>query len=124
VGGWWFLVLDFHFSYYFQPDDILRPSVERPDQVFVKESSDAQYVPVVFYVEKDKYGNEIKKPAHPYFPLEYLFVTLEAGAKVCMLVLFLIGLVALKKPCASHFPGGRLPGGRRSGSVSWPAVCH
>jgi hypothetical protein len=68
----------------FSSDDILRPSVERPDQVFVKESSDAQYVPAVFYVEKDKYGNDIKKPAHPYFPLEYLFVTLEAGAKASL----------------------------------------
>ncbi len=50
--------------------------------MFVKESSDAQYVPDIFYVQKDKYGNEIKHTARPFFPSEYLFVTLETGTKV------------------------------------------
>jgi nuclear protein localization family protein 4 len=48
----------------------------------VKESSAVQYVPDVFYVEKDKYGNEIKKAAKPSFPIEFLYTTLATGANL------------------------------------------
>ncbi|EDQ92626.1 uncharacterized protein MONBRDRAFT_30996 [Monosiga brevicollis MX1] len=60
-------------------DDILRPT-DRADMMAVKPRTDEVYVPDIFYVEKDKYGNQIKTPANPVFPVEYLFVDMEAGA--------------------------------------------
>eukprot|EP00056_Hartaetosiga_gracilis_P006565 m.97774 g.97774 ORF g.97774 m.97774 type:complete len:190 (+) comp12503_c0_seq1:150-719(+) len=61
-------------------DDILRPSTI-PSQVAVKQSSDECYVPDVFFTERDEYGNEVKRKASPLFPVEYLFVDLQAGGK-------------------------------------------
>lgn len=37
------------------------------------------YVPQVFYKFKNEYGIEIQKAADPYFPVEYLLVTLSEG---------------------------------------------
>lgn len=48
----------------------------------VKPSSDDEYVPDIFFVEKDKYGNQIKQNAKPTFPTEYLMVDMPAGASV------------------------------------------
>jgi nuclear protein localization family protein 4 len=48
----------------------------------VKHSSDDEYVPDIFFVEKDKYGNQIKQSAKPTFPTEYLMVDMPAGASV------------------------------------------
>ena len=50
--------------------------------MFVRESSDEQYIPDVFFTEKNEYGTEVKRTARPYFPVQYLFVTLESGGYV------------------------------------------
>ncbi len=54
-------------------DQCLIPTKDAPELGYVKESSSEQYVPDVFYKEKDKYGNEVTKIARP-LPVEYLLI--------------------------------------------------
>lgn len=54
-------------------DNCLLPTVDAPELAYVKESSNEQYVPDVFYKIKDTYGNEIIQIARP-LPIEYLLV--------------------------------------------------
>ena len=44
-------------------ENVLLPTKDAPELGYVRESSSKQYVPDVFYKEKDKYGNEITKIA-------------------------------------------------------------
>lgn len=58
------------------PSQMLVRSVDEED----KESNDGPlYVPQVFYKFKNEYGIEIQKAADPFFPVEYLLVTLSEG---------------------------------------------
>ncbi|XP_005091943.1 nuclear protein localization protein 4 homolog [Aplysia californica] len=59
-------------------DDCLLPTKDVPQLGYVKESSNEQYVPDVFYKEKDNYGNEVTQLARP-LPVEYLLTTLPAA---------------------------------------------
>jgi len=54
-------------------DVCLLPTRDAPELGFIKESSDKQYVPDVFYKQKDEYGNEVSRMARP-LPVEYLLV--------------------------------------------------
>lgn len=54
-------------------DNILIPTKDAPELAYIRESSDDNYVPDVFFMEKDKYGNEIKKLGRP-LPVEYLLI--------------------------------------------------
>jgi len=54
-------------------DACLLPTKDAPELGYVKESSEKQYVPDVFYKQKDEYGNEVTRPARP-LPVEYLLV--------------------------------------------------
>ena len=42
-------------------DEILVPTKDAPELGYVIESTDEKYVPDVFFMEMDKYKNEIKK---------------------------------------------------------------
>lgn len=58
------------------------PTIDAPELAYIKESSNEQYIPDVYFREKDKYGNEVTKSARP-LPVEYLIVDLPAAfAKV------------------------------------------
>lgn len=59
-------------------DGCLFPTVDAPELAYVKDSSDEQYVPDVFYRAKDEYGNDVGKVARP-LPVEYLIVDVPAG---------------------------------------------
>lgn len=59
--------------------DILRPARE-PGLMAVLESSRDKYVPEVFYFETDKHKNQIKIPARPTIPVEFLFTDLASGS--------------------------------------------
>lgn len=54
-------------------ENMLIPTRDAPELGYIRESSDEQYVPDVFFMEKDKYGNEIKKVGRP-LPVEYLLL--------------------------------------------------
>ncbi|KAL8569521.1 hypothetical protein ACOMHN_002068 [Nucella lapillus] len=59
-------------------DDCLIPTKDVPELGYVKESSNEQYVPDVFYKGKDSYGNEVTHLARP-LPVEYLLADMPAA---------------------------------------------
>ncbi|KAK3797242.1 hypothetical protein RRG08_030467 [Elysia crispata] len=59
-------------------DDCLLPTRDVPQLGYVKESTNEQYVPDVFYKDKDSYGNEVTHIARP-LPVEYLLVPIPAA---------------------------------------------
>ncbi|XP_015608154.1 nuclear protein localization protein 4 homolog [Cephus cinctus] len=59
-------------------DGCLVPTKDAPELGYVIESSDKQYVPDVYYKEKDNYGNEVSRLARP-LPVEYLLVDVPAS---------------------------------------------
>jgi len=59
-------------------DNILLPAKEHPGLAYVKVSSAEQYVPDVFFREKDEYKNVVTKEARP-LPVEYLLLQLPTG---------------------------------------------
>ncbi|XP_077980662.1 nuclear protein localization protein 4 homolog [Glandiceps talaboti] len=59
-------------------DDCLIPTKDAPELGYIKESSNEQYVPDVFYQMKDSYGNEVKLLARP-LPVEYLIIDVPAA---------------------------------------------
>ncbi|KAK7507678.1 hypothetical protein BaRGS_00001613 [Batillaria attramentaria] len=59
-------------------DDCLIPTKDVPELGYVKESSNEQYVPDVFYKGKDSYGNEVTHLARP-LPVEYLLVDMPCA---------------------------------------------
>lgn len=54
-------------------DNCLLPTLDAPELAYVRESTNEQYVPDVFYKVKDSYGNEVIQVARP-LPIEYLLV--------------------------------------------------
>ncbi|OQR70612.1 nuclear protein localization protein 4-like [Tropilaelaps mercedesae] len=60
-------------------DNCLVPTQDAPELAWVKESSNEQYVPDVFYSTKDQYGNEVQKRAQP-LPVEYLLVDVPVSS--------------------------------------------
>ena len=71
-------------------------SKDAPELAYIVESSEAQYIPDVFFMQKDEYGNEIKKIGRP-LPVEYLLidvpvttplqVALHAVHLVCLVII-------------------------------------
>ncbi|XP_055902406.1 nuclear protein localization protein 4 homolog [Eupeodes corollae] len=59
-------------------DDCLVPTKDAPELGYIRESTDKQYVPDVYYKEKDEYGNEVQRLARP-LPVEYLLVDVPAS---------------------------------------------
>ena len=59
-------------------DDILVPTKDEPGLGYVRESSSQQYVPDVFYTDKDSYGNEVTLLARP-MPIEYVLTEVPAA---------------------------------------------
>jgi len=54
-------------------DNILVPTKDAPELAYIRESTDGNYVPDVFFMSKDEYGNEVKKLGRP-LPVEYLLL--------------------------------------------------
>lgn len=68
-------------------DQCLIPTKDLPQLGYIKESSDKQYVPDVYYKEKDNYGNEVSKLARP-LPVEYLLVDVPVSTPLSPLYTF------------------------------------
>ncbi|XP_078317027.1 nuclear protein localization protein 4 homolog [Crassostrea virginica] len=68
-------------------DDCLIPTKDAPELGYIKESSEKQYVPDVFYKVKDTYGNEVTQLARP-LPVEYLLVDMPAAFPLSALYTF------------------------------------
>lgn len=62
-------------------DNCLVPTKDAPELGYIRESSDKQYVPDVYYKEKDSYGNEVPRLARP-LPVEYLLVDIPASTPI------------------------------------------
>ena len=62
-------------------DNCLLPTKDAPELGFIRETSKEQFVPDVFYKEKDKFGNEVTKVARP-LPIEYLLVDVPTSTPV------------------------------------------
>jgi len=67
-------------------DKIVDACVE-PSLMLVRETSNEQYIPDVFYKYKNKYDILVQEPAKPSFPTEYLLVTVII-IKLLLLLLF------------------------------------
>jgi len=59
-------------------DNCLAPTIDDSALGYIKESSSEQFVPDVFYKEKDEYGNEVTKIGRP-MPIEYFLIEVPAG---------------------------------------------
>lgn len=59
-------------------DECLVPTIDDPALGYIKESTSEQFVPDVFYKQKDSYGNEVVKPGRP-MPMEYFIIDVPAG---------------------------------------------
>ncbi|XP_067006587.1 nuclear protein localization protein 4 homolog [Anabrus simplex] len=62
-------------------DNCLVPTKDAPELGYVRESTDKQFVPDVYYKEKDRYGNEVLRLARP-LPVEYLLVDVPASTPI------------------------------------------
>ena len=70
-------------------DEILVPTKDAPELAYVIESTEEKYVPDVFFMEKDKYKNEIKKIGRP-LPVEYLLLDVTVSAPIEPLATFTV----------------------------------
>ncbi|XP_026729175.1 nuclear protein localization protein 4 homolog isoform X2 [Trichoplusia ni] len=59
-------------------DNILLPTRDAPELGYIRDSSDKQYVPDVYYKERDAYGNEVGVSAKRV-PVAYLLVDVPCG---------------------------------------------
>lgn len=62
-------------------DACLIPTKDAPELGFIKETSKEQFVPDVFFKEKDSFGNEVTKVGRP-LPIEYLLVDVPVSTPV------------------------------------------
>ncbi|XP_031638747.1 nuclear protein localization protein 4 homolog isoform X3 [Contarinia nasturtii] len=68
-------------------DNCLVPTKDAPELGYIRESSDKQYVPDVYYKVKDQYGNEVSRMARP-LPVEYLLVDVPASTPLTPIYTF------------------------------------
>ncbi|XP_072931598.1 nuclear protein localization protein 4 homolog [Epargyreus clarus] len=59
-------------------DGVLLPTRDAPDLGYIRDASPAQYVPLVYYKERDAYGNEVGVSARRV-PVAYLLVDVPCG---------------------------------------------
>lgn len=79
-------------------DNCLIPTKDAPELGYIRESSDKQYVPDVYYKEKDVYGNEVQRLGRP-LPVEYLLVDVPASTPMIPLYTF-----HERKEISQYFP--------------------
>ncbi|XP_052749600.1 nuclear protein localization protein 4 homolog isoform X2 [Galleria mellonella] len=80
-------------------DGVLLPTRDAPDLGYIRDSSSRQYVPDVYYKEKDEYGNEVGVSAKRV-PVAYLLVDVPCGVAGA-------GCVPTFSPAATFPPANR-----------------
>lgn len=88
-------------------DNCLVPTKDAPELAYVRESTNEQYVPDVFYKEKDEYGNEVVQLARP-LPVEYLLLDVPIGAPVLPQSTFYVKDKVQPFPVANRMIDGHL----------------
>ncbi|XP_043790240.1 nuclear protein localization protein 4 homolog [Apis laboriosa] len=88
-------------------DGCLVPTKDAPELGYVIESTDKQYVPDVFYKEKDSYGNEVSRLARP-LPVEYLLVDVPASTPLTPQFTFYISNTITPFPIENRFIDGQI----------------
>lgn len=78
-------------------DNCLIPTRDAPELGYIRESTNEQYVPDVFFKEKDEYGNEVTQLARP-LPIEYLLVDVPVSTPMEPLFTF------VSNPSIKPFP--------------------
>nr|CAG4651810.1 EOG090X05T8 [Triops cancriformis] len=71
-------------------DGCLIPTKDAPELGYVRESTTEQYVPDVYYMEKDQYGNEVTRLARP-LPVLYLLVDVPVSTPLQPVFTFTVG---------------------------------
>ncbi|XP_058454688.1 nuclear protein localization protein 4 homolog isoform X2 [Malaya genurostris] len=79
-------------------DNCLIPTKDASELGYIRESTDKQYVPDVYYKEKDVYGNEVQRLGRP-LPVEYLLVDVPASTPMVPLYTF-----HERKDVSQYFP--------------------
>ncbi|KAK7601803.1 hypothetical protein V9T40_009244 [Parthenolecanium corni] len=88
-------------------DGCLLPTLDAAELGFIRESSDKQYVPDVFYKEKDKYGNEVSRLARP-LPVEYLLVDVPTSTPLSPQFTFPVNFSATSFPIENRLIDGHV----------------
>lgn len=88
-------------------DNCLVPTKDVPELGYVRESTDKQFVPDVYYKEKDQYGNEVQRLARP-LPVEYLLVEVPATTPVTPVYTFTASNVNESFPIENRYLEGHL----------------
>lgn len=95
-------------------ESVLIPTKDAPELGYVRESSAKQYVPDVFFKEKDKYGNEVTKLARP-LPVEYLLIDVPVATPLTPVQTFKTGFAVENRPMEGHLQDfAALAGHRRN----------
>ena len=82
-------------------ENVFIPTKDAPELGYVRESSSKQYVPDVFYKEKDKYGNEVTKIGRP-LPVEYLLIDIPVATPKTPVQTFSTGFPVENRPMEGH----------------------
>ncbi|XP_076756687.1 nuclear protein localization protein 4 homolog [Xylocopa sonorina] len=88
-------------------DGCLVPTKDAPELGYVIESTDKQYVPDVFYKDKDSYGNEVSRLARP-LPVEYLLVDVPASTPLTPQFTFYISNNIIPFPIENRLIDGQI----------------
>ncbi|KAL5273585.1 NPLOC4 family protein [Megaselia abdita] len=102
-------------------DDCLIPTKDAPELGYIRESSDKQYVPDVYYKDADQYGNEVQRLARP-LPVEYLLVDVPASTPLQPIYTFTPYTTKKSFPIENRYIDGHLQDFTALGSYfsSWP----
>ncbi|XP_076366406.1 nuclear protein localization 4 [Tachypleus tridentatus] len=88
-------------------DNCLVPTKDAPELGYVRESTNEQYVPDVFYKDKDSYGNEVTQLARP-LPIEYLLVDVPASTPMEPQYTFHVNIGVKLFPIENRFLDGHI----------------
>lgn len=88
-------------------DNCLVPTKDAPELGYIRESTDKQFVPDVYYKEIDQYRNEVSRLARP-LPVEYLLVDVPASTPLTPMYTFTVDTNRSPFPIENRYIDGHL----------------